>query len=278
MEKNSLTYSLVDSGNLRKLERVGGILVDRPCGVAIWEPKHKDKWKEADAVFTREKEGAWVFKRKPKDWLVEIEHVLFQVIPTDFGHLGFFPEHAFLWKWMRGKFRERKGETSFLNLFAYSGGATMVAALEKAKVCHLDASKPMVSLARENAIVNHLSEAPIRWIVEDVKKFLQRELKRGVSYDAILLDPPSFGRGTNKEVFVIEEDILSLLDMCKRLLSKDPLFLAFSCHTPGFTPTVLHHLLQQTLGGEKISFGEMLLPSASSYNLPLGSYAIWEGK
>ncbi|MEI6242108.1 MAG: class I SAM-dependent methyltransferase [Chlamydiota bacterium] len=268
---------MIDSGHGRKLEKVGGLLIDRPCNVAIWEPQCKEKWKEADAVFTREKEGNWIFTRKKSSWQVEIENVLFHVTPTDFGHLGFFPEHAFLWKWMRGKFRERNANVSFLNLFAYSGGASLVAAQEKAKVCHLDASKPMVAMARENAKLNGLSEAPIRWIVDDVKKFLLREKKREVQYDAILLDPPSFGRGTNNEIFTIEEDIISLLEMCKSLLSKDPLFVAFSCHTPGFTPTVLHHLLKQTFGG-KISIGEMLLPSVSSFSLPSGSYAIWEGK
>ena len=202
----------------------------RPCPQAIWRPQHPDQWKKADALFSREQENSWRMNRAlPSSWIVEIGEVRFKIALTDFGHLGVFPEHAFLWTAMRPMIREKM---RILNLFAYSGGVTLAAAQEGAQVCHVDASKGMVDWARENAALNELEKAPIRWIVDDAIKFLKREIKRQSFYDGIILDPPTFGRGNKGEVFKIERDLLILLDLCKELLSEKKQFLILSCHTP----------------------------------------------
>ena len=196
------TYTLIDSGNQQKLERYGEYLIVRPCSQALWLPSLPQKeWDRADASFSREGGNAWNTKKKlPASWVVEIEGVRFKISPTDFGHLGVFPEHSQLWKGMKEAIARRKSP-QILNLFAYSGGATLAAAQTGAHVCHLDASKGMVAWARENAALNNLTKAPIRWIVDDVVKFLNREVKRGTRYDGIIVDPPSFGRGSQGEVF-----------------------------------------------------------------------------
>ncbi len=171
---------------------------------------------------------------------------------------------------MRSQIQEK---CRILNLFAYSGGLTLAAAQEGAEVCHLDASQGMVDWARENAKINSLEKAPIRWIVDDALKFLKREEKRGSFYDGIVLDPPTFGRGAKGEVFKIEEHIISLLESCKAVLSKQPRFVIFSCHTPGFTPVVLEHLLVQVFGSHKIESGEMILEGNDVFSIPSGSFA-----
>lgn len=261
-------YQLLDSGDGQKWERFGEHILLRPCSQAVWRPMQKIK---PDAAFTREER--WVYHKKlPKSWTVMHGGVEFQVQPTEFGHLGLFPEHADLWEPMR-KFI-KKG-CRVLNLFAYSGGVTMAAAQEGAEVCHLDASKGMVDWARENAKLNRLEKAPIRWIVDDAIKFLAREKKRESFYDGIILDPPTFGRGSKGEVFKIERDILPLLEACSELLSKKPSFVIFSCHTPGFTPLCMRHLLGQTMPKGEIEVGEMALHSFGTISIPSGSFARW---
>jgi 23S rRNA (cytosine1962-C5)-methyltransferase len=274
MEKNQMTYLLLDSGNQHKLEQFGDYLLVRPCAQAVWAPLlDQRRWEEADAIFTREPSNQWKASPPlPKFWFVEWGGVKFKISPTDFGHIGMFPEHAFLWKWMLGKIK--KG-SSILNLFAYSGGATLALAKAGAKVCHLDASKAIVSWARENAELSGLASSPIRWIIDDAVKFLKREIKRGVKYDGILLDPPTFGRGNKGEVFKIERDLPEILRLCRELLSDKPLFLILSSHTPGYTPLVLHHLIFQATDGlkGKIESGEMVI--SGPLDLPSGTYAIW---
>jgi len=279
------SYTLVDSGQLRKLEKFGPYLIDRPCAQAVWQPQlQQNEWSKADAAFTREGESRWLKKRQlPESWTISVSDLLFKISPTDFGHLGIFPEQRDFWRWIEETIRQAivKGRSSInvLNLFAYSGGATLAAAKGGAHVCHLDASKGMVSWARENAALNQLDRAPIRWIVDDVNKFLNRELKRNVRYDAIILDPPSFGRGNRGEVFKIEEDLPGILNSCKALLSENPLFVLFSCHTPGFTPLSMHHLLSQLMRESKgtVDAGEMILQGENPYilSLPSGVYARW---
>lgn len=261
-------YQLLDSGDGQKLERFGEHILLRPCPQAVWRPMQKEK---PDAIFTREER--WVFEKKlPKSWVVLHEGVEFKVAPTDFGHLGLFPEHADLWEWMRPFIK--KG-ARILNLFAYSGGVTMAAAQEGAEVCHVDASKGMVDWAREVAALNRLEKAPIRWIVDDVMKFLKREKKRESFYDGIILDPPTFGRGSKGEVFKIEKEIMPLLELCSALLTKKPLFVIFSCHTPGFTPLCMRHLLGQTMPPGRLDVGEMALHSPETMAIPSGSFAKW---
>lgn len=260
-------YQLLQSGNGEKIERFGPYVLRRPCSQAVWRmPQHQIS---IDAEFNRDEKWRF-FQKLPKEWTVEHQGVQFQISPTDFGHLGLFPEHGDLWQWMRPHLKKGK---RLLNLFAYSGGVSLAAAQEGAEVCHLDASKGMVDWARQNAQLNKLEKAPIRWIVDDAIKFLRREKKRNSLYDAIVLDPPTFGRGSQGEVFKIENDILPLLDLCRDLLTKEPLFMIFSCHTPGFTPLCMEHLMRQTCSKGTIETGEMVLPNALS--IPSGSFARW---
>lgn len=277
-------YTLVDSGLGRKLERFGAYLLSRPCSQAVWNSLLSTQdWSKADAIFSRDQENKWTeLKLLPQVWQIEVAGILFKISPTDFGHLGIFPEQKPFWEWIQTLLKSHVTpafKPRVLNLFAYSGGSTLAAAKAGAAVCHLDASKGMVAWARENAALNHLEQAPIRWIVEDVKKFLSRELKRGSRYDAIILDPPSFGRGAKGELFKIEEDIVGLLQDCRSLLSSSPLFMLFSCHTPGFSPLVMKHLLTQTMQGlkGKIEVGEMVLAGQHQVmDVPSGTYARWE--
>ena len=278
-------YTLLDSGEGHKVERFGEYTFVRPCSQALWRPEKPMKiWeKEADALFTREWKGSWKSKRPlPKSWEVIIDGLSLRISTTDFGHLGVFPEHADSWQWMADLIAKRHPPPRVLNLFAYSGGATLAAARAGAEVCHLDASAGMVSWAKENAQRNKLNKAPIRWIVDDAKKFLKREVRRKKSYDAIILDPPSFGHGSKGQIFKIDKDVPLILDLCRELLSEKPLFIFFSCHTPGYTPTVLGHLLDQTVKGLQgtIETGEMLLqnPSKKIRSIPNGAYARWSCK
>lgn len=266
-------YSLIDSGNEEKLERFGKYELIRPSSAAVWKPHDAKLWKGADAHFTRIPENRWKGRDKlPKSWKIELSGLTFKVEPSDFGHLGIFPEHEMHWLWMEEKLRGKRAKV--LNLFAYTGAATLAAARAGAEVCHLDASKPMVSLARGNADLNHLSDRPIRWIVDDVMKFLHREVRRGNRYDAILLDPPTFGRGPNGELFKIEREMAPLLTLCKELLSENPIFLLLTCHTPGYTPLVLKNLVAQAFLEGKVEAKETVL--SSKIPLPAGAFARWQ--
>lgn len=261
------TYELLDSGNGKKWERFGPYVLCRPCPQAVWMPS---KNIIPDAVFSRDEGARWSKKGSlPDQWEISLHGVKMKISLTDFGHLGVFPEHASMWSWMQSKL---SSQDKVLNLFAYSGGATLAAAQAGAQVCHLDASKGMVDWARENAGLNQLQRAPIRWIVDDVTKFLKREERRDSRYDAIILDPPTFGRGGKGEIFKIEEEICNLLTLCKNLLSKNPKFILFSCHTPGFTPIVLDQLLFQIFG-KRSEHGEMQISSKDSFCIPSGSFA-----
>jgi 23S rRNA (cytosine1962-C5)-methyltransferase len=263
-----MTYKLIDSGNQHKLEQFADFLIVRPCSQAVWKPL-LPSWDKAHATFSREPGSRWSGKLPPS-WVVACEGLKFKISATDFGHLGLFPEHAMVWKWMQEKIRPKD---KVLNLFAYSGGATLAAAQAGAEVCHVDASKPVVAWARENAALNGLEKAPIRWIIDDGIKFLKREVRRGVRYDGIILDPPTFGRGNKGEVFKIERDLSELLELCKELLSSNPRFLILTSHTPGYTPLVMHHLMEQTIQRPHIESGEMVIAGPKA--LPCGTFARW---
>ncbi|MEN7972643.1 MAG: class I SAM-dependent methyltransferase [Verrucomicrobiota bacterium] len=274
-------YELLDSGSGKKLERFGDVVLERPCAQAVWVPQNPDLWKEATARFDRIGGHNWQGRGKlASSWNVEIGGVLMKLSATDFGHLGVFPETRALWDWIRTTLKaekeKRRCDLKFLNLFAYSGGATLAAAQAGAHCCHLDASKGMVDWARENARLNKLQDAPLRWIVDDVIKFLRREVKRGNRYDAILLDPPSFGRGKKGELYKIEESLMITLDLVHQVLSADPCFVLLTSHTPGFSPIVLSNLLRQYNDGGRIEHGEMLLTGKPGVNdLPNGNWARW---
>lgn len=264
-----MTYQLIDSGNQKKFERFGKYSIVRPCAQALWEPREHD-WSHAEASFSRDEGNEWG-GQLPRDWVIEHKGIKFKLSPTDFGHLGIFPEHSFLWEWGSDLIDE---SCSVLNLFAYSGGATLAFAKTNASICHVDASHGMVQWARENAKLNELEDKPIRWIVDDAIKFMKREVKRGRRYDAILLDPPSFGRGAKGETFKIERDIIALLRLCKSLLSDKPRFVACSNHTNQMTPVVMKNLFEDVFG-PRVDAGELLLKNENGKDLPSGTYARW---
>ena len=251
-------YELLDSGNGRKLERFGRYVLSRPCSQAMWLPsKPAAEWERADASFDREDGNHWHGRNNlPKEWQINTVGIAFKLGGTDFGHLGIFPEQREQWSWIR---EHVSANISVLNLFAYSGGSTLAAALSGAEVCHLDASKGMVEWARDNARLNHLENHSIRWIVDDAHKFMKREIRRERRYDAIILDPPSFGRGAGGEMYKIERDLKFTLDMVKALLSPTPKFVLFSSHTPGLSVRVAENILGQLFPKARLESGEMLL-------------------
>lgn len=270
-------YELLDSGECKKLERFGPYTLTRPSPQAVWKSTLPEAlWQKADGHFVREKGERWNFSTKiPSEWIITIDSIRFLIKPTEFGHLGIFPEQRPLWNKIRSLIRASKRENiQVLNLFAYSGGSTLAAALAGAAVCHLDAAKGMVDWARKNAELNNLKNAPIRWIVDDAMKFLHREVKRGKRYDAIILDPPTFGRGANGELFKIESDILDLLKLCKKLISDQPLFMLLSCHTAGFTSDTLQYLLEDCGMKGEVETGELILQGACTRKIPNGNWAM----
>jgi len=269
---------------LQKLERFGSIVLARPCAQAVWRPGlPAADWRKATATFHREGGNQWQGREKlPATWIITVDGINFQLSSTDFGHLGIFPEQRDLWRrivQVCGAYLEmRKRPASVLNLFAYSGGSTLAAASAGAEVCHVDASKGMVDWARKNAALNGFSERPIRWIVDDVTGFLQRELRRGRRYDLMILDPPSYGRGSKGEVFKIENELPPLLAILRQLMSDSPLGVLLSCHTPEFTPLALRHLLHQAFADldGRHEQGEMTLTGGPSVlPVPSGSYCWW---
>lgn len=273
-------YQLLDSGHHRKLERFGPITLDRPRGGAVWAPRlPQAHWDQADARFEREDGNQWTVRSElPEQWIASLDGLQFYLRPTDFGHLGLFPEHREAWRWMERHIAAADRQLNILNLFAYTGGASLAAARAGAKVCHLDASKKSVAWARENADLNHMTDAPIRWITDDVFKFLKREQRRESTYDGIILDPPNFGRGTRQEVFKIDDHIGELLADCRAVLTRQPAFVILTCHANTYSPLVLHHLLHQTFGelGGGIDCGEMTLSGDEGVlPVPNGTYAVW---
>lgn len=277
-------YALIDSGDGQKLERYGAYVLARPCSQAVWKPTLSTTvWQQAHATFDRAEGNQWHNRNAlPAEWKIHTAEITFKLSGTDFGHLGIFPEQRDQWHWIRQAVREacaaRGRPIQLLNLFAYSGGSTIAAALGGAEVCHLDASKGMVQWGRENAALNALHNHPIRWIADDAHTFLSREIRRERRYDAVILDPPTFGRGQRNEMYKIEQDLPETLRLCRALLTPEPLFMLLSAHTPGYSPVVLQNVLSQSvesLGGITVS-GEMLLTGAPDVlPTPCGAYARW---
>ena len=272
-----MDYELLDSGEGRKLERFGDIVLSRPSSAALWSPQlKKEVWSSADGHFTREGGLRWTTKAKmPQEWTIDVEDIHFKLKRTDFGHLGIFPEQAFFWHWIQ-KFLQDKPQARVLNLFAYSGGSTLAAAKAKAKVTHVDAARGMVEWAKENSRLNGLEKAKISWIVDDARKYIQREIRRKERYDAIILDPPSFGRGKSGEVFKIEKELVNLIEQTASLLSDTPLFFLFTCHTMGVTPLIMEQLLKSHLPKGILESGEMVLKGKEGvFQIPSGNFALW---
>lgn len=254
-------YELLDAGDGRKFERFGRFTLVRPCSQALWRPRDPAAWSRATASFDREDGNRWHGRGAlPKEWTIETAGVRFRLSGTDFGHLGIFPEQRAQWRWIREAVAGRASAPRVLNLFAYSGGSTLAAALGGAEVCHLDASKGMVQWARDNAALNGLQDRPVRWIADDAHKFLRRELRRGRRYDAVVFDPPTFGRGANGEMYKIERDLRETVGLVRDVLSEKPLFVLFSSHTPGLSCRVAENVLAQAFPGvARVESGEMLL-------------------
>lgn len=261
-------YELIDSGDGRKFERFGRYTLVRPCSQALWQPEKPNAWTRATATFDRDDGNHWHGRGAlPKEWTIETAGVKFRLSGTDFGHLGIFPEQRAQWWWIRetcaAALQARGTRPRVLNLFAYSGGSTLAAALGGAEACHLDASKGMVQWARDNAALNGLADHPIRWITDDVHKFLAREIRRGRQYDAVIFDPPTFGRGANGETYKIERDLKETIRLVRGVLSETPLFVLFSSHTPGLSCIVAENVIGQSFAGAKrVESGEMLLEGA----------------
>jgi 23S rRNA (cytosine1962-C5)-methyltransferase len=277
-----LPYVLLDSGNGRKLERVGAYLVERQAATAFWKPRlPASEWKKAQAVHIRSDKGGghWEFKTKlPESWLVKWGGFTLKVKPTAFGHFGFFAEVAREWDWFRAavpRTAQVLGRPpKLLNLFGYTGGTSLAMGLAGAEVTHVDAAKGVVDWGRENAQLNHVPEGRIRWIVDDCIAYLKREERRGNKYDGFAMDPPSYGRGPNKEVFKLEDDVGKLLEAVRAATGPAPKLIHFSGHTPGFSPEVLHNLLRETFDLEGLTpeKGEMLIPETDVRLVPSGCY------
>ena len=276
-------YEILDMANGEKLERWGKYTLVRPDPQIIWKnPSFPDKWKTADATYKRSKTGggAWKYNQKlPASWQIKYKNLVFNIKPMGFKHTGLFPEQAVNWDWMIDKIKYSRRPIKVLNLFAYTGGATVACLSAGASVCHVDSSKGMVAWAKENVISSGLEERPVRYIVDDVIKFVQREIRRGNTYDAIIMDPPSYGRGTSGEVWQFEENIADLVELCTKVLSNNPLFFLINSYTTGISPEVLSNILRLNMKkyNGKISSGEIGLPmNSSNLILPCGIFGKWE--
>ncbi|MCB1041904.1 MAG: class I SAM-dependent methyltransferase [Acidobacteria bacterium] len=266
------SYELLDSGNGRKLEKIGPVTVIRQAAQAFW-PMSLPRWPAVDAEHIRSNKGGghWQFRHKVSDrWTVSFGGMSFVVKLTSFGHIGIFPEQQENWSWIRA---QSTPEKSILNLFGYTGGSTLAAAQVGASVTHVDASKGVVHWARDNQQANGLDQANIRWLVDDVSKFMAREQRRNSAYDGIILDPPTYGRGSKGETFRIEDDLIPLLEALRAVV-KPSHFGLLSCHTPGFTPLVLSQIVARVFGKVTLEAGEMVVPYGSSV-LPSGTFVRW---
>ena len=276
-------YECIDAGNGEKLERWGSVIFRRPDPQAMWPLNYDEEWKKVDGFYHRSSLGGgyWDFKTKlPDFWTISYKDLTFKVSPTNFKHTGLFPEQATNWDFMINKIKNAGRKIKVLNLFAYTGGATMACSYAGADVVQVDASKGMTEWAKENMHLSHLDDHFIRFIVDDCLKFVEREARRGNKYDAIVMDPPSYGRGPNGEVWKFDHNLQILIDACMKILSDKPLFFLINSYTTGISSTVLYNILKTTmvpLYGGKIDAGEVGLPiTKNDLLLPCGIYGRWE--
>ncbi|MEW9698898.1 class I SAM-dependent methyltransferase [Paenibacillus sp. SI8] len=283
--KDWADYELLDTGDGEKLERWGTYVLRRPDPQIIWPlVKETSAWREADAHYHRSTSGGGQWENHtelPERWTITYDQKLtFYIKPTGFKHTGLFPEQAVNWKWMIEKIQGAGRPIKVLNLFAYTGGASLACAYAGAEVCHVDASKGVVQWAKENLHLSGMGSRPVRFITDDVFKFVQREQRRGSKYDAIIMDPPSYGRGPNGETWKLEEDLYPFIQTCMSILTDNPLFLLINSYTTGISSTVLHNILSMAMKqkhGGTISSGEIGLPiTHSGLMLPCGILGRWE--
>mgnify|MGYP000369230350 CR=1 FL=1 len=281
-------YEVIDTSEGEKLERWGTYLLVRPDPQVIWNTPKKEKgWRKTNAHYHRSKKGGgeWEFFNLPEQWTIQYKDLTFNLKPFSFKHTGLFPEQATNWDWFGHLISEKVKKNpdkpvKVLNLFAYTGGATVACAAAGAQVCHVDAAKGMVNWARENARVSGLSDAPVRWIIDDCAKFVEREIRRGSKYDAVIMDPPSYGRGPGGEIWKLEDNVYDLITLTEQVLSDDPLFFAINSYTEGLSPAVMEYIVKTTLcptAGGHTHCDEIGLPvSATGGVVPCGATAIWE--
>ena len=277
-------YEILDMANGEKLERWKDVVLVRPDPQIIWKDKSfKEKWNKVNAKYIRSNTGGgrWEYNKKvPASWQIKYKNLTFNIKPMGFKHTGLFPEQAVNWDWMMDKIKNASREIKVLNLFAYTGGATVACLSAGASVCHVDSSKGMVSWAKENVTSSGLQDKKVRYIIDDVVKFVNREIRRGNKYDAIIMDPPSYGRGANGEVWQFEENIYDLVKCSTKVLSDNPLFFLINSYTTGISSTVLENILRININQKykgTFSNGEIGLPMTNSkLILPCGIYGKWE--
>lgn len=281
-------YEVLDCSNGEKLERWGDYILVRPDPQVIWDtPKTLKGWKKMNGHYHRSSRGGgeWEFFNLPEQWTINYKSLTFNLKPFSFKHTGLFPEQATNWDWFSDLISKEKikrgndNPVKVLNLFAYTGGATLAAAAAGANVTHVDASKGMVNWAKENAVSSGLKDAPIRWLVDDCVKFVEREIRRGNKYDAIIMDPPSYGRGPKGEIWKIEDSIHSFVKLCTLILSDKPLFFLINSYTTGLAPSVLTYMIEIEVGkkfGGHVEAQEIGLPvSSNGLVLPCGASGRW---
>ena len=280
--ENWKDYEVIDTSCGEKLERWGRYILLRPDPQVIWKTeKNVPEWNRLNGHYHRSSKGGgeWEFFKLPEEWTISYRELNFRLKPFSFKHTGLFPEQAVNWDWCSERIREAGRPVKVLNLFAYTGGATLAAASAGASVTHVDASKGMVTWAKENAAASHLEDAPVRWLVDDCVKFVEREIRRGNKYDGIIMDPPSYGRGPKGEIWKIEESIYPFVELAAQLLSDDALFFLINSYTTGLQPAVLSYMLsaviQKKRGGE-VQSSEIGLPvSSNGLVLPCGATGRW---
>lgn len=285
--ENWKDYELLDASDGERLERWGKYILIRPDPQIIWKNAARHPaWKNADGIYRRSQNGGggWIKQKTPESWNISYKNLGFALKPMGFKHTGLFPEQAANWDWFSDIIRQTKAKNpqrqiKVLNLFAYTGGATMAAAEAGAQVVHVDASKGMVAMAKENAALSGLSDAPIRYIVDDCKKFVEREIRRGNKYDGIIMDPPSYGRGPSGEVWKLEDSIDEFITLASQLLSDDPLFFLVNSYTTGLSPLTMSYILElkvRSIYGGKIESGELgLRVTQTGAYLPCGASSRW---
>ena len=278
-------YEVLDTSGGEKLERWGDYILIRPDPQVIWDtPKSDKRWKQRNGHYHRSSKGGgeWEFFNLPDEWSIGYGDLTFHLKPFSFKHTGLFPEQAVNWDWLSSIIKDADRPVKVLNLFAYTGGATLAAAKAGAQVTHVDASKGMVTWAKENAAASGLADAPIRWLVDDCVKFVEREIRRGNKYDAIIMDPPSYGRGPKGEIWKIEESIFPFIRLTTQILSEDALFYLVNSYTTGLQPAVLTYMIHTALVpafGGHVESSEIGLPvSANGLILPCGASGRWTGR
>ncbi|MBR6409839.1 MAG: class I SAM-dependent methyltransferase [Clostridia bacterium] len=278
-------YTLLDTSEGNRLERWGEYILVRPDPQVIWKtPEKVPEWKRANARYERSSSGGgqWDANRLPESWKIRYGELTFLIRPMGFKHTGLFPEQAANWDWFSELIRNAGRPVKVLNLFAYTGGATAAAAKAGASVVHVDAAKNMVAQARENLALSGLADAPVRYIVDDCMKFVEREIRRGNTYDAVIMDPPSYGRGPNREVWKLEDCVDALVERSSRLLSGDPLFFLVNSYTTGLSPLTMQYLMQIHVAsrfGGTLESGELALPvKATGGLLPCGASSRWSAR